>query len=136
MICLYTFEDIENENENENIYKIDNEQIDNNDLCVFCLEGNILPFYKYDDKKLIHNCECKPVIHKDCFYDFLSKKQNCIICCEMINKKISRYDTFKINLRQSILNVYSASFYLLLIYILGRFILFILFNFFIYFFYD
>ena len=65
MICLYTFEDIENENE----------QIDNNDLCVFCLEGNILPFYKYDDKKLIHNCECKPVIHKDCFYDFYQRNK-------------------------------------------------------------
>ena len=128
MICLYykRFEDIQD----ETIYQTNKVKIDN-DLCIFCLEGNILSFYKYDDKKLIHNCECKPFIHKECFYDFLSKKQECIICCEIINKELSIYDKFKIKFKELLNYSYYVSFYILLIYAFSRFMLF---NFYLFFF--
>jgi hypothetical protein len=129
MICLYykRFEDIQD----ETIYQTNKVKIDDNDLCIFCLEGNILSFYKYDDKKLIHNCECRPLIHKECFYDFLSKKQECIICCEIINKELSIYDKFKIKFKESLDYSYYVSFYILLIYAFSRFMLF---NFYLFFF--
>jgi len=128
MICLYykRFEDIQD----ETIYQTNKVKIDN-DLCIFCLEGNILSFYKYDDKKLIYNCECRPIIHKECFYDFLSKKQECIICCEIINKELSIYDKFKIKFKELLNYSYYVSFYILLIYAFSRFMLF---NFYLFFF--
>ena len=128
MLCLY------NKTFDKDKYKdIEIKKKENNDLCVFCLEGNNISFYEYDDKELIHKCKCRPAIHKECFYHILIKNKKCIICNESIIKKLSKYDSFKINIRQSILIGYYRTFYLLLIYAFSRFVLF---NFYIYFFFD
>ena len=70
-----------------------NEENDNNQ-CVLCLEINedIFYDYNYENNKFIHNCECTPCIHYNCFVINYNKKGKCIICLEKIEKNTSIYE--------------------------------------------
>ena len=76
----------------------ENKKIINNDIninikdkdkdCLLCLENNNEIFYNYNFKnnKYIHNCDCTPNIHYECFKKYYKKKKNCIICLKSIDK--------------------------------------------------
>ena len=129
MIYLYyrRYDDIEN----ESITKITNIKRNEDDLCVFCLEGNKLSFYEYDDDSLLHTCDCRPAIHKECFYHLLLENQKCIICNKSIYKKLSNNERFRMNIQRSIIQAYQFTFSLLVICVFCKFVLF---QFYIYFF--
>ena len=70
-----------------------NEENDNYE-CVLCLESSkdIFYNYNYENNKYIHNCECKPYIHYNCFKTNYKKNKKCIICLELIERKINTYE--------------------------------------------
>ena len=77
-------EKIEKKND---IYSISSEIGD----CLLCFENKDIVFYdyKFKNNKYIHNCNCTPNLHYQCFKECFSKKESCIICLEKIdiNKK-------------------------------------------------
>lgn len=69
---------------------------ENNRECALCLEVGKYKFYdyKYPDNKFIHNCNCTPHIHYNCFKLNYKKKHSCIICLEQIDKMDNKCEYF------------------------------------------
>ena len=63
-----------------------NEDDNSNEQCCFCLEEDGEFYnYKYKNNKFIHNCNCQPIIHYNCFKSYYNIKKCCIICLEKID---------------------------------------------------
>lgn len=129
MISLYYGKRLE-DRENEIITKLKKKEDD--DLCVFCLEGNSMEFYEYDDKRLEHICKCRPIIHKTCFYELYMKNQKCIICNTIIFRKLGLIEKLKININILIFRIYQ---FMVVIFIISIFCKYILFNLYTYIFF-
>ena len=81
-------DNIENKKIIDNQININVKDKDNDKDCLLCLENNNEIFYDYNFKnnQYIHNCDCTPNIHYECFKKHYKKKKNCIICLKNIDK--------------------------------------------------
>ena len=68
--------------DDDDIYK----NIDEEEICLFCLESSTHKFYNYDLYYIQHHCDCTPSIHEICFLNLLNYNETCIICRKEITK--------------------------------------------------